>query len=219
MTPTARPTRRLQVTKQTNGPGRRAAWGSISREQVIAAATKVVKAGGYEEMTIRSLAAELKVAPMSLYRHIRDKDDLLDEVVDRLLSRAWQPRANERDWQAWVAEAADKLRRFLVTQPAALHVYLRHPVVSPAAIARMNAMMHVLRQALLDEQLARRAYGAIHTYTIGFAALEGSRAGWQPTDADDELARQLAAYTTSRQFAIGLRYLLEGIAHDAPLIR
>jgi AcrR family transcriptional regulator len=112
---------------------------------VIAAATKVVKAGGYEEMTIRSLAAELKVAPMSLYRHVRDKDDLLDEVVDRLLSRAWQPRANERDWQAWVAEAADKLRRFLVAQPAALHVYLRHPVVSPAAIARMNAMMDVLR--------------------------------------------------------------------------
>ena len=145
LTSRAQPTRRLQVTKQTSGPGGRAAWGSISREQVIAAATKVVKAGGYEEMTIRSLAAELKVAPMSLYRHVRDKDDLLDEVVDRLLSRAWQPRANERDWQAWVAEAADKLRRFLVAQPAALHVYLRHPVVSPAAIARMNAMMDVLR--------------------------------------------------------------------------
>jgi len=218
MTPPVRPTRRLQVTKQTKGPGRRATWGSISREQVIAAATKVVKAGGYEEMTIRSLAAELKVAPMSLYRHIRDKDDLLDEVVDRLLSRAWQPRANERDWQAWVAEAADKLRRFLVTQPAGLHVYLRHPVVSPAAIARMNAMIDVLRQALLDEQLARRAYGAIHTYTIGFAALESFRSGWQPTDADDEMAKQLAAYTTSHQFAVGLRYLLEGIARDAPLI-
>jgi AcrR family transcriptional regulator len=218
VTSRAEPTKRPQVTKQADAPGRRAAWGSISREQVIAAATKAVKAGGYEEMTIRSLATELKVAPMSLYRHVRDKDDLLDEVVDRLLSRAWQPRANESDWQAWVAEAADKLRRFLVTQPAALHVYLRHPVVSPAAIARMNAMMDVLRQALLDEQMARRAYGAIHTYTIGFAALEGSRAGWQPTDADDEMARQLAAYTTSRQFAIGLRYLLEGIARDAPII-
>jgi AcrR family transcriptional regulator len=190
-------------------------WGSISRDQVVAEATKVVKAGGYQEMTIRSLAAELGVSPMSLYRHVRDKDDLLDEVVDRLLARAWRPCANERDWQTWVAEAADKLRCFLVAQPAALHVYLRHPVVSPSAITRMNAMMDVLRLGVVDEDAARRAYAAVHTYTIGFAALEGSRSGWTPEDSEDELARQLAAYTTSKQFAVGLRYLLEGIAHDA----
>jgi AcrR family transcriptional regulator len=188
----------------------------MSRAQIIDAATKVVKAGGYQEMTIRSLAAELGVAPMSLYRHVRDKDDLLDEVVDRLLARSWKPRAKRADWQAWVAEAAQKLCTFLVTQPAALHVYLSHPVVSPAAIARMQAMMDVLRQSGADEQAARRAYGAIHTYTIGFAALAASRAGWQPPDEgdDSEIANQLAAYTTPQQFAAGLRFLLEGIARS-----
>ena len=50
--------------------------------------------GGYEQMSIRSLADELGVAPMSLYRHVRDKDDLLDEVVDRLLAKAWRPSAD-----------------------------------------------------------------------------------------------------------------------------
>ena len=190
-------------------------WGSISRDQVVTEATKVVKAGGYQEMTIRSLAAELGVSPMSLYRHVRDKDDLLDEVVDRLLAQVLRPRANENDWQAWVAEAADKLRRFLVTQPAALHVYLKHPVVSPSAIARMNSMMEVLRRGVGEEDVARRAYAAVHTYTIGFAALEGSRSAWTPGDAEGELAKQLAAYTTSQQFAVGLRYLLDGVAHDA----
>ena len=148
----------------------------------------------------------------TLYRHIRDKDDLLDEVVDRLLAPAWRPAAAEDGWQAWVIEAATKLRHLLVTQPAALHVYLRHPVVSPAAIERMEAMMDVLRQAGADEQTARRAYGAVHTYTIGFAALEVSRARGTSgnTDASD-LARQLAAYTTAGQFTDGLRYLLDGI--------
>ena len=173
---------------------------------------KAVKAGGYEQLTIRSLAAELGVAPMSLYRHVRDKDDLLDEVVDRLLAGAWRPRLRERDWQGWIVEAADKLRHFLVTEPAALHVYLRHPVVSPAAIERMEAMMQVLRDAGADERAARRAYAAIHTYTVGFAALEASRAGWVPSeDTVDGVARQLAAYTTPRQFAEGLHYLIEGI--------
>lgn len=84
-----------------------------------------------------------------------------------------------------IAEAVDKLRRFLVDQPA-----------------------------------ARRAYAAIHTYTIGFAALEASRAGGseatksgnEPSHSNTgDLADQLAAYTTPRQFAEGLRYLLEGI--------
>ncbi len=114
---------------------------------------------------------------MSLYRHIRDKDDLLDEVVERLLVGAWEPSSPTEDWRAWVTEAADKLRALLVAEPAALYVYLRHPVVSPVAIQRMKAIMGVLRQAGLDEPAARRAYAALHTYTVGFAALEASRAG------------------------------------------
>jgi TetR/AcrR family transcriptional regulator, tetracycline repressor protein len=197
---------------------RRSRWGTISREVVITAAAEIISGGGYEEMSIRSLAAELGVAPMSLYRHIRDKDDLLDEVTDRLLARAWRPAAAENDWRAWITEAAARLRDFLVTQPAALHVYLSHPVVSAAAIERMNAMMDVLRRAGLDEEAAGSAYGALHTYTIGFAALEASRAGWTPDGADVQgLGRQLSAYTTTAQFTEGLRYLLEGISrHTEP---
>ena len=198
-------------------PTRRVPWGTITRDDIIRAAVETVSAGGYEEMTIRGLAAQLGVAPMSLYRHIRDKDDLLGEVVDRLLARAWRPSAATDDWQAWLIEAAAKLRHFLVSQPAALHVYLSHPVVSPAAIERMNTMLDVLRRTGADEETARRAYGALHTYTIGFAALEASRAGWVPDSGQDSnrLACQLAAYTTTEQFIDGLRYLLEGIGRNA----
>jgi AcrR family transcriptional regulator len=154
---------------------------------------------------------------MSLYRHIRDKDDLLNEVVDRLLAPAWRPSAAEDDWQAWLVDAAAKLRHFLVTQPAALHVYLSHPVVSPAAIERMTTMLDVLRRTGADEATAQRAYGALHTYTIGFAALEASRACGTPGSTDDtgNPAGQLAAYTTAGQFTAGLRYLLDGIGLHA----
>jgi TetR/AcrR family transcriptional regulator, tetracycline repressor protein len=198
----------------------RAAWGTISREQVVQAAMRFVEAGDFEKMTIRSIARELGVAPMSLYRHVRNKGDLLGEVVDRLQERSWRPGVTESDWRAWVAEAADKLRHFLVTQPAALHVYLRHPVVSPAAMARMKAMTDVLGQSGADVEAVRRAYAAIHTYTVGFAALEASWGDRLPIDdnrgdGNDDLAEQLAAYTTPSQFAVGLRYLLDGIERDA----
>jgi AcrR family transcriptional regulator len=207
----------VQARADAATPARRAPWGTITRDDIIRAAVEIVSAGGYEGMTIRSLAAELGVAPMSLYRHIRDKDDLLDEVVDRLLAPAWRPAAAKDDWQAWLIEAAARLRQFLVTQPAALHVYLSHPVVSPAAIERMNAMLDVLRRTGADEATVRRAYGALHTYTIGFAALEASRVSWAPDNGEDanRLAYQLAAYTTTEQFMAGLRYLLEGIGGHA----
>ena len=77
---------------------------------MVATAIEEIAEGGYEQLTIRSLAARLGVAPMSLYRHIRDKDDLLDEVVERLLVGAWEPSSPTEDWRAWVTEAADKLR-------------------------------------------------------------------------------------------------------------
>lgn len=123
----------------------------------------------------------------------------------------------------------------IVAQPAALHVYLAHPVTSPAALARMDSIMAVLRRTMGDDQSAQRAYAAIHTYTVGFAALEASRSDWRPPEASQpadtagsgprpdsetpvsqnpELVQRVAAYTTPDQFRQGLRYLLDGIEHD-----
>ena len=190
----------------------RAPWGTISREKVIDAAVQAVHDGGYEQMTIRSLASELGVGPMSLYRHVRDKDDLLDEVTDRLLAKAWKPRSPRTNWEIWIAEAAERLRRLLVSQPAALHVYLSHPVVSPAAVARMDAVLAVLRDAGFDDLSAHRAYGAIHTYTIGFAALQASRHQSEANDESaDVIVKELATFTTPQRFKEGLGFLLEGI--------
>lgn len=200
-------------------PAGRAAWGTISREQVIEMATRVVVERGFQRLTIRHLAAELGVAPMSLYRHVHSKNDLLNEVVDRMLSQAWRPASvASDDWRHWIGEAADKLRHFLIEQPAALHVYLSHPVVSPTAITRMEAVMTVLRGALGDERRAQQAYAAIHTYTIGFAALESSRAASPaPTDVElAPLATQLASYTSAEQFTTGLDYLIRGFAPPLP---
>ena len=67
---------------------RQTSWGTISREDVVLAAVNIVRVAGYEQMRVGSLAADPGVAAMSLCRHIRAKDDLLDEVADRLLTPA-----------------------------------------------------------------------------------------------------------------------------------
>ena len=163
-------------------------------------------------MTIRRLAAELDVSPMALYRHVENKDDLLIEVVDRLLAPRWRPRASRANWRVWTGEAAERLRIFLIGEPAALYVYLRHPVVSPTSVARMDAMLEVLLSAGFDDQAAQRAYAAVHTYTLGFAALEASRArSAGPDEPTDDLRKKLTSFTTPRQFKEGLTFLLDGI--------
>src|SRR5579875_3717162 len=100
MTASEEPRSRSRAHAFAKTPRQRAGWGTISRQQVVDAATSVVRAGGSEQMTIRSLAAQLGVSPMSLYRHVQDKDDLLGEVVDALLREVWRPRARENDWRA-----------------------------------------------------------------------------------------------------------------------
>jgi len=191
---------------------RRNPWGTLSRALVVDAAVRFIEEHGYQELSVRRLAHELDVAPMSIYRHVRSKDDLLDEVVDRLFDEIWRPAAPPEDWRAWMTEAAERAHRFLVEQPAALHVYLRHPVTSPAAAERTEEVVRVLAQATGDEAAARRAHAAIHTYTLGFSALEAARAKSPLREGDGgPLARQLASYATPRQFLAGLNFLLDGI--------
>jgi AcrR family transcriptional regulator len=79
--------------------GERASRTPLSRNQVVEAAISAIHAGQYQKMTIRTLAADLDVAPRSLYRHIRNRDDLLDEVCDRLWSISWRPTTSTERWQ------------------------------------------------------------------------------------------------------------------------
>ena len=58
-----------------------AARAPLSRERVLAAAIALADAGGIEALTMRRLGQELGVEAMSLYRHVANTDDLLDELI------------------------------------------------------------------------------------------------------------------------------------------
>jgi AcrR family transcriptional regulator len=195
--------------------GQRAPRGTISRAQIVEAALRSLQTVGFEQMTIRSLATDLDVSPMSLYRYIRDKDDLMDEVVEELLIQSKPMPPATGSWQSRLSAAAEKLRQLLVHEPGALYVYLRHPVISPTAIRRMEMMIKILREAGYDAAPSKTAYAAIQTYTVGFAALAVSRVEWTPPAGTSRTASELVAMTSPKQFASGLRYLLAGIEREA----
>ena len=82
--PVARPTRWHCGHLSSRSPSSAAAqpaWGSISSDDIVDVALRVVERDDLDRLTIRGLSADLGVAPMSLYCHVRDNDDLLDEVA------------------------------------------------------------------------------------------------------------------------------------------
>ena len=65
----------------------------LTRERILRAAIAHADAGGLETLTMRSLADLLGVAPMALYRHVANKDDLIDAMVDVVFSEVGVPPA------------------------------------------------------------------------------------------------------------------------------
>src|SRR5260370_9974555 len=90
-------------------PGRRP--GGVTVDDVVAAAIDIVDREGVDALTIRRVAEACGLSPMGLYRHVRDKDDLLDRAVDAVLGPGLQDlqASGPRDHQ--VADLFRNLRR------------------------------------------------------------------------------------------------------------
>ena len=79
-------------------PRRRAAGAErLSRERIVAAAIELADRDGIDSLSMRKLAQQLGVDPMSLYNHVSDKDDLLDGIVDGLVTQI-EPTTDGGDW-------------------------------------------------------------------------------------------------------------------------
>ena len=85
------------------------------------------------------------MTPMALYRHVRDKDDILEGVADALLADAGlpEPSAPGADY---LTELATSLRALLKRHPSILTLFTRRPLITPMAVARPNGASAVLRE-------------------------------------------------------------------------
>src|SRR5690606_30313822 len=105
----------------------RRARDSLSRDIIVAAAERVVLRDGLEGLTFQAIGEELDAHPTSVYRHFRDKDDLLLELVDNLRARSYGGTLQPTD--DWV----DDLRRLGRT----IHDhYMRYPQFALQMVTR-----------------------------------------------------------------------------------
>lgn len=190
----------------------------LNRESILEAARQQAAEFGLETLSIRNVAARLDVTPMALYRHVHNKDEILEALVDHLLAEIGVPDAVS-DWHDWLDQLAQSLRSLFEEHPAALELFNRQPITTPAARRRLELTTEVLTRAGFGIEAAVSAYAAVHTYTIGFCGLDAGRRRTlrpnTPLDApDDPTSVLIRGFVSEDRFFHGLHALIAGLAPD-----
>src|SRR6478672_6853055 len=84
----------------------------LTRQRIIRAALRVMDEEGLEAVTMRRIGRELGVEAMSLYNHVRDKEDIFDGITETVLGGLRVPTAD--DWAESARLTAREFRRVLL---------------------------------------------------------------------------------------------------------
>lgn len=130
----------------------RRARDSLSREIIVAAADRVVEREGLDRLTFQSIGEELGAHPTSIYRHFRDKDELLLALIDTLRARSYSGgMVATDDWLADLRTQAHLIHDHYMRYPEfALQMALRRPT----DFASMEFSIGALRRGGYDQQQA-----------------------------------------------------------------
>jgi AcrR family transcriptional regulator len=170
-----------------NGSGR----GRLSRDRVLAAAVALADAGGLESLTMRRLGEDLGVEAMSLYKHVTNKDDLVDGMVDLVFAEIELPPSGA-DWRTAMRERAVSVRAALIRHPWATALMQSRTAPGPATLHHHDTVIGTLRGAGFSVRLAAHAFSALDAYVYGFA-LQQRSLPFDSLEEAQEVGRQMFA--------------------------
>lgn len=140
---------------------------ALSRERVLGAALELADAEGIESLSMRRLAQPLGVEAMSLYHHVRNKQDMLAGLLDLVYGEIELP-AGATDWRGEVRRTAISFHHVLLRHPWACGLFTLPLDVGPARQRYMDALLGRLRTAGFSAVMTHRAYHALDSHVVGF---------------------------------------------------
>ena len=167
--------------------------GPLNRERVFQAAVALADERGLESLTMRALGEQLGIEAMSLYHYVANKDELLDGMVEVVVSEIELP-TSDVDWRTAMRRRAISTREALARHRWAVGLLQSRTSPGPANFRLVDAVLGCLRGAGFSVENAAHAYSAQDAYIYGFALQEKSL----PVDTPGELAE--AAENIGRQF-------------------
>jgi AcrR family transcriptional regulator len=205
---------------------KRSARPPLDRSQIVTAALAIIDREGVGGLSLRRLAESLGVTPMSLYWHVRDKDELLELVGHAVLAEIDVP-SPEGDWRDQLRDIHRAMFRGFLRHPNTAEVLIGRARYGPAGIALFERILTILLEAGLTPEAAFDAYQSLYLFTLGSMATatrslefrEAQREGVEylrslPADRFPSIravAPTIGGRTLDEQFEIGLDIQVEGI--------
>jgi AcrR family transcriptional regulator len=140
----------------------------LSRDRVLRAAVVLADDAGIESLSMRKLAQELGVVPMALYKHVANKDELLDGVIDIVVGEI-DPPIREADWKTAVRQRILSARRALLRHPWASQVIESRTTPTLAVLEYMNSMIGIFREGGFSVDLTHHVMHAMGSRILGFS--------------------------------------------------
>lgn len=144
---------------------------NLSQARIVSAALALLDEVGMDELTMRRLAEKLGVKAASLYRHVRDKDELLVLLADEISGEI--PLVRESGpWRRQLAEMARNVRRGLLRHRDAARVLAATPPFGPRRLRHVESVLRVLRGSGMSAGDAARAAYHCNNFVTEFVADE-----------------------------------------------
>jgi AcrR family transcriptional regulator len=160
------------MTRPLTPPARTAARRKpLSRDRVLRAAIRLADESGLESVSMRKLGQVLQVEAMSLYKHVANKDDILDGIADLVVGDFEVPSI-DADWKAAIRGSAISAHQVLLGHPWASSLIESRLNAGPARLRYLDAMIGVLAAAGFSMPTVQRAIMALDSHTYGFVLQE-----------------------------------------------
>ncbi len=143
----------------------------LTRDRVVRAALELADEGGTAALTMQRIGKRLGVEAMSLYRHVRNKDDILDGMVDLVFAEIELP-ADRSNWRTVLRAQAISTRAALRRHPWAIALMESRVTPGPANLRTHEDTITVLLDAGCSAITATHAYNLVNSYVLGFALQE-----------------------------------------------
>ncbi len=154
----------------------------LSRDRVLRAAIHLADEAGIDALTMRKLAQELGVEAMTLYYYVARKDDLLDGMVDIVVSEIDLPTSGT-DWKAAMRRSAISAHDVLLRHPWA-NGLMMSAAVRPARLRYMDSVLRRLREAGFSAGMTHLAYHVLDSHIVGSTLWQAGYAAL-PQDLSD----------------------------------
>ena len=199
----------------------------LSRDRILRAAVALADREGIDALTMRKLGEELGVEAMSLYNHVANKDDILDGIVDLVVTEVDVP-GEGTDWKTAMRTRAISAHEVLLTHPWAATLITSRFNIGPGMTRYIDSTLGRLREGGFSIEGALDAWNAIDSHVYGFTLQElglpfevddasqvsADVLAQLPADEFPHLAEVITEIMTSgreEDFEFGLGLILDGL--------